>query len=78
VGANRGRDFVAGVLVSWIGSEGMVTGRVVRRLTAPAQVGTAGLLGARVRASEDYPYILVKSDIGGHQFARRPGQLIRI
>jgi Hypervirulence associated proteins TUDOR domain len=70
-------ELKSGDHVSWIGSAGVVTGRVLRHLTAPERVGAAGRLGTRVRASEQYPYVLVESDLGG-QAAHRPEQLNRV
>ena len=70
--ARSADELKAGDPVSWIGPRGMVTGRVVKNLTAPWRVGGPGRLGSRVRASEESPYVLVESDLGGQQFAQRP------
>jgi Hypervirulence associated proteins TUDOR domain len=77
--AIRGQKLNAGDPVSWIGLRGIVTGRVVRNLTTPSWVGGGdGRLGTRVRASEEFPYVLVESDLERQQFAQRPEQLTRI
>ncbi len=80
MGALNGHDLNlrTGDFVSWIGCSGIVTGRVIRHLTSPERVGGIGALGTRVRASEDDPYVVVESDIGGAQFAQRPEQLTRL
>jgi DUF2945 family protein len=78
MGALTGHDLRTGDLVSWIGSGGIVNGRVIRHLTRPERVGGVGALGTRVRASEEHPYVVVESELGGGQVAQRPEQLTRL
>jgi hypothetical protein len=65
MGVKQGADISTGDLVAWISDGGMTTGRVVRVITAPERVGEPGLLGKRVRASEDVPFFLVEAELGG-------------
>jgi len=67
------RDFVA-----WIAREGMTTGRVIRVMTAPERVGAPGVIGTRVRASEETPYFLVESELGRVRAAFPRASLTRL
>jgi hypothetical protein len=67
-----------GDAVSWIEPSGIVTGRVVRRITASEWLGAAGGLGSRVRASEEHPCVLVEPDLGPGPIPLRPERLSRI
>ena len=64
--------FKKGDKVEWSASGGKTTGKVVRKLTEPTDVG-----GQRVAASEDDPRYLVESDKSGKQAAHKPESLTK-
>jgi hypothetical protein len=70
-GVEQAQEPAAGDLVAWIAKGGITTGRVIRVLTAPERVGEPGVLGRRIRASEDAPFFLVEPELGGAHEAHR-------
>lgn len=62
--------FKAGDEVEWDTPQGPTHGVVVRKLSAPMQIG-----GHKVAASPDNPEYLVKSERTGKEAAHRPGAL---
>ena len=62
--------FKAGDKVAWDSPQGEVHGTVVRKLTEPITIKTHA-----VKASNDNPEYLVKSDKTGAEAAHKPGEL---
>lgn len=62
--------FKAGDKVAWKSSQGMVKGKVKKKLTAPTDIK-----GHHVAASKDNPEYLVASDKTGAEAAHKPGSL---
>jgi len=66
-------SFKSGDHVSWRTSQGEITGKVRRKLTAPMTSK-----GHYVAASEEHPEYLVVSDESGEEAAHKPGALTKI
>ena len=60
----------AGDAVSWKSSQGLVKGKVVKKVTAPMKIKTH-----KVAASKDNPEYVVKSDKTGALAAHKAGGL---
>ena len=67
------KDFKAGDKVSWNSPQGMVTGTVKKKLTAPTNIKTH-----HVAASPDHPQLLVESASSGQAAAHKPEALRRV
>ncbi len=65
-------EFEHGDKVRWKSHGGEAVGHVVRKITADTQAG-----GRTVRASEDEPQYLVKSEKSGGEAVHKPGALKR-
>lgn len=63
-------SFKKGDRVVWNTSQGETTGKVVKKLTEPTDVG-----GHHVAASEDDPQYLVESEGSGKEAAHKPESL---
>ena len=63
-------EFSKGDKVSWKSSGGEAVGRVVKKITSDTEAA-----GRTVRASEDEPQYLVKSDKSGGEAVHRPAAL---
>ena len=63
-------DLRKGDAVEWNTSQGTTTGKVEKKLTAPTKIK-----GHEVKASEDNPEYLVKSDKTGAEAAHKPTAL---
>ncbi len=66
----RQDDFKEGDAVAWDASQGEVRGTVVKRLTEPIAIK-----GHQVKASEENPEYLVRSDKTGAEAAHKPEEL---
>ena len=62
--------FKKGDKVEWDASQGTIEGTVEKKLTAPMKIKTH-----EVKASEENPEYLVKSDKTGAEAAHKPGEL---
>lgn len=68
------KDFKQGDEVEWSSHGNTVTGKVEKKLTEDEDNKAAG---RKVKASEDDPQYLVKSDKSGGEAAHKPGALKR-
>jgi hypothetical protein len=62
--------FKQGDLVTWKSHGGYAEGEVLRKITEDTELG-----GRKVRASEDDPQYLVRSDKSGGEAAHKPAAL---
>ena len=67
------RDFKVGDKVSWISTQGKVTGSVKKKLTAPMDIKTH-----HVAASPENPQLLVESASSGKIAAHKPAALKKV
>jgi hypothetical protein len=65
-------DFEKGDKVEWNSHGGKAVGEVVRRITTETEAG-----GRKVKASEDEPQYLVRSEKSGGEAVHKPGALKR-
>jgi hypothetical protein len=65
-------DFEKGDKVEWGSHGGTAVGEVVRRITTETEAG-----GRKVKASEDEPQYLVRSEKSGGEAVHKPGALKR-
>lgn len=63
-------DFKHGDKVEWNSHNAKAVGKVKRRITEETEAG-----GRKVKASEDEPQYLVKSDKSGGEAVHKPGAL---
>jgi hypothetical protein len=66
------QHFKKGDKVEWSSHGGMAVGEVVRKITTETEAG-----GRKVKASEDEPQYLVRSEKSGGEAVHKPGALKR-
>jgi len=71
-GPGMPKSFRKGDRVEWDSHGGTAVGEVVRRITSDTEAG-----GRTVRASEDEPQYLVRSEKGGGEAVHKPDALKR-
>lgn len=68
-------EFKKGDEVAWETPQGKTSGTVERKLTSEERVGNRGQKGTKVKASQDDPRYVVRSDKSGKKAAHKPDSL---